>query len=278
MDAGDTLTYSATQADGSALPGWLSFDAQTQTFSGSPSEDDIGNLRVLVTATDGSGASASDEFSVDILPVADQPMQITGTGAAETLEGGDADDHISAKGGKDIVFGFGGNDTLIGGGGADSVFGGLGADILKGGGGNDHLYGETGNDLLVGGKGNDHYYFSLGDGYDRINNASNAFASEYDALVIDEDVSINDIWFKKTNNHVDIYLLGTDDQIRVNNWYKADKFELDQIEVGSHSIDIAGIEQLVNVMASYGAPSGGEVTLTEEERNQLNADIAVAWN
>ena len=278
VDAGDTLTYSATQADGSALPGWLSFDAQTQTFSGSPSEDDIGNLRVLVTATDGSGASASDEFSVDILPVADQPMQITGTGAAETLEGGDADDHISAKGGKDIVFGFGGNDTLIGGGGADSVFGGLGADILKGGGGNDHLYGETGNDLLVGGKGNDHYYFSLGDGYDRINNASNAFASEYDALVIDEDVSINDIWFKKTNNHVDIYLLGTDDQIRVNNWYKADKFELDQIEVGSHSIDIAGIEQLVNVMASYGAPSGGEVTLTEEERNQLNADIAVAWN
>jgi hypothetical protein len=33
-DAGDTLIYGATLADGSALPPWLAFDAATQTFSG----------------------------------------------------------------------------------------------------------------------------------------------------------------------------------------------------------------------------------------------------
>ena len=32
------LTLSATLADGSPLPAWLSFDAATQTFSGTPSE------------------------------------------------------------------------------------------------------------------------------------------------------------------------------------------------------------------------------------------------
>ncbi|WP_418903715.1 putative Ig domain-containing protein, partial [Pokkaliibacter plantistimulans] len=36
MDAGDSLTLSATLADGSALPSWLSFDASTGTFSGTP--------------------------------------------------------------------------------------------------------------------------------------------------------------------------------------------------------------------------------------------------
>ncbi len=36
VDVGDTLTYSATLADGTALPSWLSFDAATQTFSGTP--------------------------------------------------------------------------------------------------------------------------------------------------------------------------------------------------------------------------------------------------
>ena len=30
---GDTLTYSATLADGSALPSWLTFNAATQTFT-----------------------------------------------------------------------------------------------------------------------------------------------------------------------------------------------------------------------------------------------------
>ena len=34
VDATDTLTYSASLADGSALPSWIAFNATTQTFSG----------------------------------------------------------------------------------------------------------------------------------------------------------------------------------------------------------------------------------------------------
>ena len=36
VDAGDTLTYTATAADGSPLPTWLAFNAATRTFSGTP--------------------------------------------------------------------------------------------------------------------------------------------------------------------------------------------------------------------------------------------------
>ena len=38
---GDTLTYTATQADGTALPSWLSFSTSTRTFSGTPQTADV---------------------------------------------------------------------------------------------------------------------------------------------------------------------------------------------------------------------------------------------
>jgi VCBS repeat-containing protein len=72
-DQGDTLTYSATLADGSALPSWLKFDAATGTFSGSTPKQ-VGSIDVRVTATDqvkatGSTAgslSASDVFRLSV--------------------------------------------------------------------------------------------------------------------------------------------------------------------------------------------------------------------
>ena len=64
LDTSDTLTYTATLADGSALPGWLSFDASTRTFSGTPENGDVGSLDVRVTATDPHGSSVDDVFTL----------------------------------------------------------------------------------------------------------------------------------------------------------------------------------------------------------------------
>ncbi|TAK86930.1 MAG: hypothetical protein EPO20_05580 [Betaproteobacteria bacterium] len=66
VDAGDTLTYDASLVDGAALPGWLSFDALTRTFSGTPALADAGGIDVQVRATDGSSLSASDVFRVTV--------------------------------------------------------------------------------------------------------------------------------------------------------------------------------------------------------------------
>jgi myo-inositol-hexaphosphate 3-phosphohydrolase len=57
---GDELHYEATLGDGSALPGWLTFDAATQSFSGSAPTAQ--NLSIKVTADDGQGGSVSDTF------------------------------------------------------------------------------------------------------------------------------------------------------------------------------------------------------------------------
>lgn len=72
-DAGDTLTYTATLADGSALPAWLAFDAAARTFSGTPLQSDVGALDVRVTVTDASGLSISDEFVLAVAAVNDAP-------------------------------------------------------------------------------------------------------------------------------------------------------------------------------------------------------------
>lgn len=74
VDAGDGLSYSATLADGSALPAWLAFDEASQTFSGTPGNDDVGTLDVRVTATDMAGASASTAFALAVQNVNDAPV------------------------------------------------------------------------------------------------------------------------------------------------------------------------------------------------------------
>jgi hypothetical protein len=74
VDAGDSLSYNATLANGAPLPSWLSFDAQTRTFSGTPTNGDIGIVSLKVTATDIAGATTEDIFNLEVLNVNDAPV------------------------------------------------------------------------------------------------------------------------------------------------------------------------------------------------------------
>ncbi|MBY5440139.1 DUF4082 domain-containing protein, partial [Rhizobium leguminosarum] len=64
VDSGETLAYSATAADGTALPSWLSFSASTRTFSGTPTTS--GTYGVKVTATDLGGLAANESFNIAV--------------------------------------------------------------------------------------------------------------------------------------------------------------------------------------------------------------------
>jgi len=61
----------------------------------------------------------------------DTAVNRTGTGASQTLAGGDFADTLSGLGGDDVLHGNGGNDTLDGGAGNDSMFGGQGNDSYR---------------------------------------------------------------------------------------------------------------------------------------------------
>ncbi|MEO8299896.1 MAG: putative Ig domain-containing protein, partial [Burkholderiales bacterium] len=76
VDTGDTLTLSATLASGDALPSWLSFNAGTGVFSGTPANGDVGANTVRVTATDGSHASVSGDFTLTVGNTNDAPTTV----------------------------------------------------------------------------------------------------------------------------------------------------------------------------------------------------------
>ncbi|TGN72922.1 DUF4082 domain-containing protein, partial [Bradyrhizobium yuanmingense] len=66
VDSGDSLAYTATAADGTALPAWLTFNASTRTFSGTPTSSNVGTLSIKASATDLGGLSASETFNLTV--------------------------------------------------------------------------------------------------------------------------------------------------------------------------------------------------------------------
>lgn len=79
------LTLSATQADGTTLPAWLTFDPSTNTFSGTPVDADLGATNVKLTAIDSSGSAAFDLFTVAV-PLNHTPVFLKGTDQTPTFD------------------------------------------------------------------------------------------------------------------------------------------------------------------------------------------------
>lgn len=112
VDLGDTLTYTATLADGSALPEGLSFDSASRSFAGTlPAQ----SLSIRVTATDAAGASASGDFQLSI-------SGSIGGGTGELIVGTDKDDVLIGTAHDDVIDGREGFDKMSGGEGNDIYF------------------------------------------------------------------------------------------------------------------------------------------------------------
>ena len=113
VDAGDTLTYTATLDNGNPLPSWLAFNPATQTFSGTPNLANGGSLNIKVTASDSAGANVNDIFALNV------NRYIVGNNQNNHLRGTTGEDIIDGKQGNDILDSGKGNDTLTGGGDQD---------------------------------------------------------------------------------------------------------------------------------------------------------------
>ncbi len=105
-DVGDSLTWSATLADGSPLPNWLSFNPATRTFNGMPTNEHLGSHAIKLTATDSGALSTSDIFTLTV----------------------DPNHNVLGGSGHDLLYGTPGVDRLDGGVGTDTLTGGLGND------------------------------------------------------------------------------------------------------------------------------------------------------
>ena len=167
-DAGDTLTLSATLANGTALsnlPSWLSFDAVSGRFQGTaPANSNSNALNIRVNATDRAGLSVSSSFTLNVADIAPPAGALVGTPNKDTLTADSAHTEVWGLAGDDVINGFWGSSHLVG---------GAGNDIINGiGGPNNILDGGSGDNILTGGWGNDIFFAADGNNIVRVQGGS----------------------------------------------------------------------------------------------------------
>ncbi len=82
VDVGDTLAYYVA-----GLPGWLSFDAETLTFSGTPGNEDVGGpVQFSITVTDDDGNTATNIVDLTVLNANDAPTVVNAPGNQQATE------------------------------------------------------------------------------------------------------------------------------------------------------------------------------------------------
>ena len=233
VDNGDSLSYGATLADGSALPAWLQFNAATGAFTGTaPASAGGTTLQVEVTASDLAGAMASDAFALAVagVPPAEEPPaeapfgrhivgtrrrnHLDGTSGDDLIEGRDGNDRLHGKRGVDILQGGKGNDELRDRDGNTLFDGGRGNDRMTGGRDDDFFAGGRGNDKLVLGGGADVVAFNKGDGVDRL------FGARQDGVLsLGGGIRYEDLKFSKHGSDL-VLQTGGRDRIVLEDWYR----------------------------------------------------------
>ncbi len=170
------------------------------------------------------------------------------------------------------------NLTLNGTAGKDKLVGGAGNDTLSGLAGNDTLSGGLGHDLLIGGKGSDTYLFARGDGKDTIVDTDSTWLNA-DVLKV-SGATANQLWLSKVGNNLDIGIVGTQDHMIVQDWFKGGANQVESITTSADNkrLSAGKVNALVSAMAKFSAPADGVLTLPAATQAGLSKILASSWN
>lgn len=160
----------------------------------------------------------------------------------------------------------------------NQLTGNSGANSLSGGAGHDTLQGMAGNDTLIGGAGNDTYLLGRGDGGDTVQE-NDSTSGNTDILRFLEDVSVEQLWFQRVSNNLEVSIIGTGDKATITSWYSGNQYQLEQFQVSDgQALMNAQVANLVDAMAAFSPPPMGQTTLTPSQQSSLAPVIAANWN
>ncbi len=235
--------------------------------------DSIGDVVTenLNEGTDRVNASISYTLGAHV-----ENLTLTGSDVINGI-GNELNNTITGNTAANTLDGMGGNDSLSGGDANDILVGGDGTDTLTGGAGDDVLDGGTGTDTLNGGLGNDLYKFGRGYGLDKVSENDLAVANT-DTVQLLSGVTVDQIWFKKIGNNLELDIIGTADKLTVSNWYLGSQYHTEQFKTtdGKTLLD-SQVQNLVNAMASITPPPLGQTSLSAAQATALNPVIAANW-
>ncbi|MBI5041634.1 MAG: hypothetical protein HZB57_10705, partial [Gammaproteobacteria bacterium] len=175
-------------------------------------------------------------------------------------------------------------NTLFGNTGANVLMGDAGDDALLGRMGNDTLGGGAGNDSLTGGQGNDTYRFGRGDDvdtvvdYDAMDADPAVYGATVDVVRLGGDIAHDQLWFSRSGHDLQIGVIGTEDRMTLQDWYRGAAYQVDEVYAGDgYRLLNDQVDQLVQAMAAFAPPAGGELDLPANYRPDLDPVIAVNW-
>ncbi|MEK7323495.1 MAG: S8 family serine peptidase [Pseudomonadota bacterium] len=161
--------------------------------------------------------------------------------------------------------------------GNNNLSGGVGNDTLNGSAGNDILDGGLGSDRLNGGTGNDTYLLGRGYGGETVTE-NDATTGNTDVAQFLSDIAIDQIWFRRLSNNLEVSVIGTNDKLTIGNWYSGNAYHIEQFKTaGGKTLLDSQVDNLVNAMAAFAPPAAGQTTLPPNYQTQLNPVIAANW-
>ena len=139
------------------------------------------------------------------------------------------------------------------------------------------LEGGAGNDSLVGGAGNDTYWLGRGFGIDTVTE-NDATAGNTDLARFEAGIAVEQLWFAKSGNNLNVSIIGTNDRLTVKNWYLGDAYHVEQFKTsdGKTLLD-SQVHNLVNAMAAFSPPAAGQTTLSASQAAALAPVLAANW-
>ncbi|GIZ10841.1 hypothetical protein NCCP436_02570 [Pseudomonas sp. NCCP-436] len=231
-----------------------------------------------------NGSLLADFVSISLLNWVEklspaEQQQLQGEFGPTLLLGSAAADHLTGTAQNDQLYGGAGDDLLDGGSGSNRLYGGSGNDVLKvSTSARDNLFvGDTGDDTLYGSNHSDTYLFNLGDGVDTIiETGSNSGA--VDVLHFGEGIAAEHLWLGRSGNDLQVQLLGSEDQVIIRDWYRGTVNQLEQFQLDDgRALNFKQVNNLVDAMAAFGSPDGGELDLSVPQREQLDLLISANW-
>jgi len=263
---------------------------ENDTIYGGDGNDTLNGGNGDDTIYGGTGSDSIDGGNYnDLLDGGAGDDTLNGGNGNNTVYGGEGNDvitdygngHLDGGAGNDVIDGYvKGNNTLIGGAGDDTI-------TLKQGrtsswyntarSRTNTFTGGTGNDYLEGSHSADTYVFNKGDGLDTINNAS-GYDSQ-DTLLFGEGITENDLWFTSSGNNLTIGVIGSEDNVTVENWNVSSSYRIEEIKLNDGAVLVESkVQLLVDAMSGYAPTSSGILTVPDAIQDQAQSVIAANWD
>jgi hypothetical protein len=92
------------------------------------------------------------------------------------------------------------------------------------------------------------------------------------------DIDPDQLWFSRRDDDLDVDLVGGGGRLTVRGWYADSRARLAEFRTARGDVLVESrVQQLVDAMAAFGPPSGSDLHLIGDVRDDLEPVLAASW-